>query len=89
MYTIKASFAGTNSYYNQIQKQCFQLIAEAETIPTASPIANPPYELYTIGMGAAIIVAFAIVQFCCLERSHKRKIKPHPTPSFSFFLTLT
>ncbi len=60
MYTIKASFAGTNSYYKSDSETQLSVIAQAEATPTQSPIANPPYELYTIGMGTAIIVALAI-----------------------------
>jgi hypothetical protein len=61
LYMIYASFEGSNSYYKSSASTYATVNIESSTpTPTSTPIANPPYELYTIGMGLAIIVAFAI-----------------------------
>jgi outer membrane protein assembly factor BamB len=60
-YTIYATFSGSGAYYGSYAEN--SLAVSAAPVPTATPtpIANPPYEMYTIGMGVAIIIAIAVV----------------------------
>lgn len=60
-YKITATFMGDDSYGSS-WAQTYATVAEAVSSPTATPtsIANPPYELYTIGTGIAIIIAIAL-----------------------------
>jgi hypothetical protein len=68
MYTIKASFGGTNAYYSSHSVAHLSVIAAPETTPTSSPIANPPYELYTIGSAIAVIVAIVVAVLLLRKR---------------------
>ncbi|MGD6809772.1 MAG: PQQ-binding-like beta-propeller repeat protein [Candidatus Bathyarchaeia archaeon] len=68
MYTIKASFDGTNAYYESHSEAHLSVIAGSEATPVSSSIANPPYELYTIGMGVAVIIALAVVAVLLLKK---------------------
>jgi hypothetical protein len=59
-YQIIATFKGTNSYGSS-SAQTYMAITDAA--PTASPYpvaAQPPTEMYFIGLGVAIIIAIAI-----------------------------
>jgi hypothetical protein len=69
LYHIYATFAGSNSYYTS-SASTYATVASASSSPspTSTPIANPPYELYTIGMGVAIIVAIAVVGLLLLRK---------------------
>jgi hypothetical protein len=60
-YTVYATFAGSAAYYGAYAENSFAVTAAPEATATATPIANPPYEMYTIGMGVAIIIAIAVV----------------------------
>ena len=69
-YTITATFAGDDSYGSSFATT-YASVTEAPvvtTAPTATPIANPPYEMYTIGMGIAIIIAIALVGLLLLRK---------------------
>ncbi len=68
MYTIKANFAGTNSYWPSTSETKLTVVEAPQASATSAPIANPPYELYTIGMGLAIIIALAIVVLLLRKR---------------------
>ena len=57
-YTVTATFAGSPAYGSSWAETAVGVV-EAPTSPTptaSAPVTNPPYELYTIGTGIAIIV---------------------------------
>ncbi len=59
-YTVFATFGGSKSFYPSFTQTAITVM-EAQPTPTATPtVTNPPYELYTIGTGIAIIVAIAL-----------------------------
>jgi len=60
MYTITASFEGSDSYWPSTSGTKLSVVEAPQASATSAPIANPPYELYTIGMGLAIIIALTI-----------------------------
>jgi len=68
MYTITATFAGSNSYWPSTSETKLTVIAAPGATPTQSSIANPPYEMYTIGMGAAVIVVVLIATVLLLRK---------------------
>jgi hypothetical protein len=60
-YTIVATFKGSNSYSSSSSETYMNI---AEPNPTASPIpetAQPPTEMYILGVGVAMVIAIAIV----------------------------
>ena len=59
-YIIFATFAGSKSYYPSFAQTELGVHEAPQSTPTASPITMPPFELYTIGTGVAIIIAIAI-----------------------------
>ena len=60
-YTIIATFAGSNSYGSSVAQTAFQ-VDDAPATPTPTPEpAKSMVETYVLGIGAAIIVAIAIV----------------------------
>jgi outer membrane protein assembly factor BamB len=61
-YTITATFVGDNSYGSSSAATAVIVsVASAETSTTApSEIVMPPYELYTIGTGIAVIIVVLI-----------------------------
>jgi outer membrane protein assembly factor BamB len=59
-YTVYVTFAGTNGYYGSFAETTVAVQEAAQATATPTPIANPPYELYTIGSAVAIIVALAV-----------------------------
>jgi outer membrane protein assembly factor BamB len=59
-YTIYALFNGSASYY--------QNSAQNEITVTAAAKGNPPYELYIIGMGIAIIITVIIASLLILRK---------------------
>ena len=73
-YTIIASFTGSESYWGSYAETAVG-VSEAPATPTPLPVAAqlPPYEIYTIGIGVAIIAAVAIVGLMIL-----RKLRPRP-----------
>jgi outer membrane protein assembly factor BamB len=56
-YTIYATFEGSGAYYASYAQNEVTVVSGAET----TTVANPPYELYTIGTGIAVIIAIALV----------------------------
>ncbi|MCL1977470.1 MAG: hypothetical protein FWG55_05145, partial [Candidatus Bathyarchaeota archaeon] len=63
-YIIYAFFSGSDSYYGSDAQNEIVVMAAAE--PQATN--NTPYELYTIAMGIAIILAVAIVGLLILKK---------------------
>jgi hypothetical protein len=68
MYTIKVSFAGTNSYWPSSSETKLSVTEASATSAAPTPIANPPYELYTIGSAIAVIVAIAVAVLLLRKR---------------------
>jgi hypothetical protein len=69
-YTITATFAGDDSYGSSFATT-YASVSEAPvvtTAPTPTPVAQTPYEMYTIGMGVAIIIAIALVGLLLLRK---------------------
>jgi hypothetical protein len=64
MYTIKATFDGTNAYYESHSEAHLSVITGSEATSTTSPINyetnNDTMMTVTVGMGIAIIIAIAI-----------------------------
>ena len=69
-YTIYATFAGSKSYYPSFAQTelGIQEAPQPTAIPTASPIQMPPYEIYTVGTGIAIIIAIAVAVLLLRKR---------------------
>jgi hypothetical protein len=66
-YTISASFAGTQAYWPSDSQTMLEVVAGSEAT-TSPPIANPPYEMYTIGSAVAVIIALAVVAVLLLRK---------------------
>jgi hypothetical protein len=66
-YVIYATFMGSDSYYGSYA-QNEMTVMQAEAAPTQTPITMPPFEMYTIGTGIAVIVAVAIVGLLLLRK---------------------
>ncbi len=68
-YTITATFMGDDSYGSS-WAQTYASVVEPEqtSTPTTSPIIMPPFELYTIGTGIAVIIAIAIAVLILRKR---------------------
>ncbi len=67
-YTVYATFDGSNSYYGSYAETAISVVAAPASPAVPTPIANPPYELYTIGSAIAVIVAIAIVAVLLLRK---------------------
>lgn len=70
-YTIIASFAADDSYGSSSAATSVTVSAAPASTPTVNPtaVANPPYELYTVGMGIAIIIAVVAVGLLFRKRA--------------------
>jgi outer membrane protein assembly factor BamB len=68
-YTIIATFAGSESYGSSYA-ETYTVVSEAPATPTPPPAAAPlpPFDLYIIGTGIAIIIAVAIVGILLLRK---------------------
>ncbi len=69
-YTITATFMGDNSYGSS-WAETYASVVEATASPTpttSTAVTSPPYELYTIGTGIAVIIAVAIVGLLLLRK---------------------
>jgi outer membrane protein assembly factor BamB len=66
-YTIYATFMGSEAYYSSYAQNALTVSA-AQAAPTTATVSNTPYELYTIGMGVAIIIAVALVGLLILKK---------------------
>jgi hypothetical protein len=70
-YTVTASFLGSPSYGSSWAETAVGVVeapAAATPVPTASPIVMPPFELYTVGTGIAVILAVALVGLLLLRK---------------------
>jgi hypothetical protein len=68
-YTVIATFAGTNGYWPSYTETAMVVQEAPPATPTPTPAAPlPPYEMYTIGTGVAIIIAVAIVGILLLRK---------------------
>jgi len=67
-YVIYATFAGSKSFYSSFAQNEMTVMQAASVEPTQTPITMPPYEMYTIGTGIAVIVVVAIVGLLLLRR---------------------
>ncbi len=67
-YTIYATFAGSAAYFGAFSEDSMAVSAAPVASPSPTPVANPPYEMYTIGMGVAIIIAIALVGLLLLRK---------------------
>jgi hypothetical protein len=70
-YQIIASFAGTESYGSSLSTTAVSVSPAPAVSPTATatpPVTMPPYEMYTIGTGIAVIIAVAIVGLLLLRK---------------------
>jgi len=69
MYKITASFAGDESYGSSWAQAYATVNAAPTPVDTTQPtITFPPYEMYIIGVGIAIILAVAIVGVLILRK---------------------
>ncbi len=69
-YSITASFAGDNSYGSS-WAETHAIVSEAPTAtatPTQGAVVFPPYEMYIVGTGIAVIIAVAIVGLLILRK---------------------
>jgi outer membrane protein assembly factor BamB len=67
-YKITATFDGSDSYWGSWAETGLAIEAVAATPAGTNEVAMPPYEMYTLGMGVAIIVAIAIVGILILKK---------------------
>ena len=65
---VYASFDGSAAYYGSHAETAF-MVEEPQPTATATPIqASPPYEMYIVGMGIAVIFAVAIAALLILRK---------------------
>ncbi len=67
-YTIYATFDGSNSYWGSYAATAISVSAAPTVSPTSTSITMPPFELYTVGTGIAVIIAVAIVGLLILRK---------------------
>jgi hypothetical protein len=69
-YTITATFMGDESYGSSLATTYVSVVeAPVETVaPTQQPISMPPYEMYTVGTGIAIIVVVVLIGLLLLRK---------------------
>jgi len=68
-YVITATFMGDDSYGSSWAQTYATVTEAAQEVATPTPIANPPYEMYTVGMGIAIIIAIAVAVLLLRKRA--------------------
>ncbi len=69
MYTVVATFAGSESYYPSSSQAAFAVDTVSSTpAPTTGATAQSPLELYIIGAAIAVIIAVAIVGALILRK---------------------
>ena len=71
MYTVTASFKGDDSYGSSFATTYVSVTQApvASATPTASPpITMPPYEMYTVGTGIAVIIVVVIATLLLLKK---------------------
>jgi outer membrane protein assembly factor BamB len=68
-YTVTATFMGDDSYGSSYAQTAVGVVqASATSTPTATSFTMPPFEIYTVGTGIAVIIALAIVGLLILKR---------------------
>ncbi len=67
-YTIYATFGGSAAYYSSYAQTAMVVQGVEATPAPSAPVAQTPYEMYTIGMGIAIIIAIAVVGMLLLRK---------------------
>jgi len=68
-YKVYANFAGSNAYYGSQAESAFTVEEEPAPIATTIPqTSTPPYDLYIIAMGVAIIIALAIATLLIIKK---------------------
>jgi hypothetical protein len=68
-YKITATFVGDDSYGSSWAQTYVSVVqAQATTTPTSTAITMPPYEIYTVGTGLAIIITVLVVGFLLLRK---------------------
>lgn len=70
-YTVTASFAADDSYSSSSAATSIAVSAAPVVTtppPTATPLVMPPFEMYTVGTGIAVIIAVAIVGMLILRK---------------------
>jgi hypothetical protein len=70
-YTVTATFMGSNSYGSSYAETAVGVVEapQATVAPaTATPLTMPPYEMYTVGTGVAVIIAILIVGILILRK---------------------
>lgn len=70
LYKITATFAGDESYGSSYAETFVGVTQapEASATPTATSLTMPPFELYTVGTGIAVIIAVAIATLLILRK---------------------
>jgi outer membrane protein assembly factor BamB len=61
VYDVTATFAGTNGYWPSQTETTMVIESPAGTATPQPVVAQPPFEMYVAGLGAAIIIAIAVV----------------------------
>lgn len=70
MYKITGTFMGSPAYGSS-WAQTYATVIEAPVVtpaPTQTPVTMPPFEMYTVGTGIAVIIAVAIVGLLLLRK---------------------
>ena len=69
-YTVTATFLGDESYGSSYAETFVGVTQapEASATPTATSLTMPPFELYTVGTGIAVIIAVAIATLLILRK---------------------
>jgi hypothetical protein len=69
-YTVIATFAADESYGSSSAATSVTVgpAAATPTAPTTNVVANPPYEMYTVGTGIAVIAVVLVATFLLLRK---------------------
>ncbi|XHH09685.1 MAG: PQQ-binding-like beta-propeller repeat protein [Candidatus Bathyarchaeia archaeon] len=67
-YTVYATFGGSAAYYGSFAQNAMTVMEAAAQPTETAQVNNTPYEMYTIGMGVAIIAVVAIVGLLILRK---------------------
>jgi hypothetical protein len=69
-YTVTATFMGDDSYGSSYAETAVGVVDApvVTSTPTQTPITMPPFEIYTVGTGIAVIIAIAIVGLLILRK---------------------
>jgi hypothetical protein len=61
LYTVIATFAGSNSYYGSCAETAINVMEAPEATPAPTPTPAPMTDTYVLGLGAAAIVAIVVI----------------------------